>query len=219
MARRLLSQIGVGPALGPMPGREPTYGLPNKENGVDMTNISTARTLALALGAATGLAIGSAQAGTATQNVNVTANVNSVCNASGTVTDIAFGTIPAFLASPQSATGTVTFTCNKGATVTLTVSNGSNFGLGVSGSLRAMKSGTSDYISYHVYQPTGATFSSCAGASTDWPGAGLSISSLWASNGGPNTINLCGAVDAAPATGYAIGASYADLVTVTATFP
>ena len=38
------------------------------------------------------------------------------------------------------------------------------FGLGASGSLRAMKSGTADYISYHIFQPTGATFSSCADA-------------------------------------------------------
>ena len=161
-----------------------------------------------------------AHAGTATQNVNVTASVNSVCSASGSASDVLFGPIAAFLASPQTATGTVQFTCNKGATVTLTVSAGSNFGNGQSGTLRAMRSGaTTDYISYHVYSPTGATFSSCVGASTDWPGAGIGISSLWASNGGPNTINLCGAVDAAPATGYAVGVLYTDTVVVTATFP
>lgn len=184
-----------------------------------MNDAMTIRKLAWAMGASLGLIASVAHAGIATQTVNVTASVNSVCNASGSATDVAFGAIPAFLASPQTQTGTVTFQCNKGATVQLTVSNGSNFGLGVSGSLRAMKSGTADYISYHVYQPTGATFSSCAGAGTDWPATGINISSLWASSGGPNTVNLCGSVDAAPASGYAVGPSYLDVVTVTATFP
>ena len=169
------------------------------------------------LAAAMVFAAGQARAGTAFQNVNVTATVNATCNASGSATDIAFLTIPAFLAAAQNATGSVQFTCNKGAAPVLTISNGANNGLGQSASLRAMKSGT-NYISYHIYTPTGATFSSCSGASTDWPAAGLSVSSLWASNGGPNTINLCGSVDPAPATGYAVGASYADLVVVTATF-
>ena len=184
-----------------------------------MNDAKMIKTLGWAMGGALGLIASAAHAGTAIQTLNVSANVNSVCNASGTATDVAFGAIPAFLASPQSQSGTVTFQCNKGATVTLTVSNGSNFGLGATGTLRAMKSGTADYISYHVYQPTGATFSSCAGATTDWPAAGVSVSSLWATGGGANTIRLCGAVDAAPATGYAVGASYLDVVTVTATFP
>jgi spore coat protein U-like protein len=127
-----------------------------------------------------------------------------------------FGAMPAFTTG-VTQTGAVTFTCNKGATVKLTISNGSNFGLGQSATLRAMKSG-SDYVSYHIYTPTGATFSSCAAASTDWPASpGLDVSSLWTSTGGPKTTNLCGAVDAAPAGGYAVG-SYSDLVTVTATF-
>ncbi|MFO1325706.1 MAG: spore coat protein U domain-containing protein [Burkholderiales bacterium] len=170
-------------------------------------------------GAALVAAAGSAAAATTSTTVNVTATVNSVCNMQAASTDIAFTTIPAFLGAPTApVAGNVTLTCNKGATVTLGVSNGNNFGLGQSGSLRAMKSGTSDYISYHVYQPTNATFTSCSGASTEWTSA-ISISSLWSANGGPNTISLCGVVDAAPAAGYAVGASYLDVVTVTATYP
>jgi len=159
----------------------------------------------------------SAQAGTTTPlSVNVTANVASTCQATASKTDVAFGAIPAFLAAAQPATGTVTFTCNKGASVSVTVDNGGNYGLGQSGTLRSMKSGTSDYISYHVYQPTGATFSACGGT-TEWT-ASLSIGSLWSSTGGPKTINLCGSVDPAPAAGYAVGASYADVISVQATF-
>jgi len=184
-----------------------------------MSKILNVKILALAMGVSMGLVAAGAKAGSVPQTVNVTAAVNGVCNASGSVSNVAFGAIPAFLAVAQAATGTVTYQCNKGTTVTLTVSNGSNFGLGATGTLRAMKSGTTDYISYHIFTPTGATFSSCAGASTDWPGAGVNVSSLWASSGGPNTINLCGSVDPAPATGYAVGASYSDTVTVTATFP
>lgn len=168
-------------------------------------------------GAALVAATGSAVAATTSTTVNVTATVNSVCNMQAASTAIAFGTIPAFVATTTPATGSVTLTCNKGATVTLGVNNGNNFGLGQSGTLRAMVSG-SNYISYHVYQPTGGTFSSCSGASTEWT-SDLTISSLWSSNGGPNTISLCGVVDAAPAAGYAVGASYLDVVTVTATYP
>jgi spore coat protein U-like protein len=170
------------------------------------------------LGAAMVAAAGSAAAATTSTTVNVTATVNSVCNMQAASTAIAFGTIPAFVATTTPATGNVTLTCNKGATVTLGVGNGGNYGLGQSASLRAMKSGTSDYISYHVYQPTDATFTSCTGASTEWTSA-LAISSLWSGSGGPNTISLCGVVDAAPAAGYAVGASYLDVVTVTATYP
>jgi spore coat protein U-like protein len=184
-----------------------------------MNKASTTRSIALAVGAATAVAASTALAGSVPQTVNVTANVQSTCNASGSVTDIAFGTIAAFLAAPTPpAVGNFSLQCNKGATVNVVISNGANFGLGASGSLRAMKSG-SDYISYHIYTPTNAAFSNCAGASTDWPGApGVNVSTLWAGSGGPNTISLCGVVDAAPAGGYAVGASYSDTVTVTANF-
>jgi spore coat protein U-like protein len=180
------------------------------------------RTIAKALPALVGAFLtasaGTSSAATTFTTVNVTAAVNSVCNMQAASTPIAFGTIAAFVATTTLATGEVTLTCNKGATVTLAVNNGNNFGIGQSATLRAMKSGTSDYISYHVYQPTGGTFGSCAGASTEWTSA-LNIASLWSSTGGPNTISLCGVVDAAPASGYAVGASYLDVVTVTATYP
>jgi Spore Coat Protein U domain len=174
--------------------------------------------VARAVAATAWLAAGTANAGTTTpQNVNVTASVASTCQATATKTDVGFGAIPAFLAAPQTATGTVTFTCNKGATVGVTVSNGANNGLGQSATLRSMKSGAANYISYHIYQPFiffGFVF--CLG-STEWT-TSLDISTLWANNGGAKTINLCGQVDAAPASGYATGPSYSDIVSVQATF-
>jgi spore coat protein U-like protein len=163
----------------------------------------TVRSTALAIGAAAAVAASPAMAaGSVPQTVNVTANVQSTCNASGSVTDIAFGTIAAFLAAPTPpAVGNFSLQCNKGATVNVVISNGNNF----SGGMRNMKSG-SDLIPYHIYTPTAASnFVTCSGT-TDWPAApGLNIS-------------LCGVVDAAPAGGYAVGASYSDTVTVTANF-
>ena len=174
------------------------------------------KSLAGVLASVAALGIGTAQAGQTTAlNVNVSANVASTCQLLATKTDVGFNAIPAFLAAAQTATGTVTFTCNKGATVGVTVSNGANSGLGQSATLRAMKSGT-DYISYHIFQPTGASFNACGG-STEWT-ASLNVSTLWTAAGGAKTINLCGQVDAAPAAGYATGASYADVVSVQATF-
>ena len=158
-----------------------------------------------------------AHGGTTTpQSVNVKASVASSCELAASETDVAFGAIPAFLATTQAASGSVTFTCNKGANVSVTVGNGNYHGLGQSASLRAMKSGASDYISYHVFRPTGATFSTCTG-STEWTTA-LNVKSLWTNAGGAHTIKLCGRVDAAPATGYAAGTSYADVIMVQATF-
>lgn len=175
-----------------------------------------AKVLPALLGTALFAAAGSAAAATTSTTVNVTASVNAVCNMQSS-TAIAFGPIAAFTTSSTTATGNVTLQCNKGATVTLGVSNGNNFSASGSG-LREMKSGTSDYIPYHIFQPTNATFSDCTGASTEWTSA-ISVSSLWATSGGPNTISLCGSVDPAPSGGYAVGASYLDVVTVTATYP
>src|SRR5690606_2351176 len=132
----------------------------------DMNKRIATKLLPALAGAALVAAAGSAAAATTSTTVNVTAAVNSVCNMQAASTAIAFGTIPAFVATTTPATGNVTLTCNKGATVTLGVSNGNNFGSGQSATLRAMASG-SDFISYHIYQPTNATFTSCAGASTE----------------------------------------------------
>ena len=172
------------------------------------------------------LAAGSASAQSTQTTVNVTASVQATCNMQAGTTDVAFGPIPAFLAGPQAATGQVTLQCNRGATVSIDINNGSagNFGNGQSVGLRAMKSG-SEYISYHIYQPTGLSSSSagtCGTTGTEWGsgagGSALSVSSLYSASGGPRQINLCGVVDAAPTGGYAVGANYLDVVTVTATY-
>jgi spore coat protein U-like protein len=163
-------------------------------------------------------------AATTSTTVNVTANVISTCNMQASSTDVAFGSVAAFLASPLGAVGQVSLQCNKGATVSVDVSTGGNYGSGQSGSMRAMKSG-SDYVSYHIYQPSGLTSASagtCGTSGTEWGsgvsgGSALSVSSIYSASGGTRNINLCGTVDAAPAGGYAVG-TYSDVVTVTATY-
>lgn len=173
------------------------------------------------------LSAGSAFAQSTQTTVNVTASVQSTCNMQAGTTDVAFGPIPAFLSGTQTATGQVTLQCNRGATVSIDINNGSagNFGSGQAAGLRAMKSGTSDYISYHIYQPTGLSASSagtCGVTGTEWgSGAGgstLDVSTLYSTSGGPRQINLCGVVGAAPTGGYAVGTNYLDVVTVTATY-
>ena len=158
-----------------------------------------------------------AQAGTTTPlAVNVTSRVVSTCQVSATKTDVAFGSIPAFLSGTVSAHGGIRLTCNKGATVNLSVDNGQSFALGQVSTLRAMKSGSANFMSYHVFRPTGATFIACGGT-TNWT-TPLNVSSLWSAAGGQHEVWLCGRVDAAPAAGYAAGATYADVVSVQATF-
>src|SRR5262245_37190692 len=185
---------------------------------------SFARSLAF-LSVAALAAAGAAQAATTSTTVNVTANVQSTCNMQAASTDVAFGTIAAFLASPVGTAGQVTLQCNKGATVSIDITTGANYGQGQSASLRAMKN-ASDYVSYHIYQPTGLTAASagtCGTSGTEWGtgvsgGSAMGVSSLWSASGGARQINICGAVDAAPAGGYAVGTTYVDVVTVTATY-
>jgi len=161
-----------------------------------------------------------AQTTTAPVNVNVTASVSAVCNLSATTTDVAFGAIPAFTGTAVNAAGSVSLTCNRGAVVTMDVGNGGNYGLGQSGTQRAMVS-ASNYISYEIFQPNiSGTTTNCTGVSTAWTsGAGaFTATSLFSGSGGPRTIALCGQVAAAPVSGYAAGLSYADVVAVTATY-
>lgn len=182
----------------------------------NMKLTKVAAAVAGGLGIALGITAIPVPAATTATTVNVTATVASVCNMTAASTDVAFGTVPAFLATTQPATGSVTLTCNKGATVSIDVSNGNNFGLGQSGTLRAMKNAGTDYISYHVYQPTDAALTSCAGASTEWT-TGISAAGAFSASGGPKAVSLCGVVDAAPGGGYSAGV-YSDVVTVTATY-
>jgi hypothetical protein len=162
-----------------------------------------------------------AQTTTAPVNVNVTASVSAVCNLSATTTDVAFGAIPAFTASAVNAAGSVSLTCYRGAVVTMDVVNGSNFGSGLIASQRAMASGA-DRISYELFQPNigAGNTTNCTGVSTAWStgGSAFTATSLFSSSGGPRTIAVCGQVAAAPVSGYAAGASYADVVAVTATY-
>ncbi len=184
-----------------------------------MSNRRTAiPALASAL-ALTGFTLAGAAHAADSTTVNVTATVNANCNMQAASTPVAFGSFSAF--SGATATGQVTLQCNKGATVRVDINNGNNFGAGQDATLRAMKSG-SDYISYHLYQPNLSSGGpgSCGGT-TAWgsgAGAGLSATSLYSASGGSNAINICGVVDTPGSSGYAVGTSYTDTVTVTAVY-
>jgi len=164
----------------------------------------------LAAGAllAAGLPIAAyAQSSPQTTNLNVSATVASVCLLSAPG-NIAFGTVaPGATANAQ---GSVTVTCNKGATVSATV-----LSLNVSGSQKRMQLGTTgEYLNYTVWQPDLAALGACAGTQTDWSGT-LAITSLWTGAGGPKVIPICATTS--PTNSNSPG-NYNDTLTVSVAF-
>lgn len=93
----------------------------------------------------------SASAATATANLSVTASVTNNCTIS--TAPLAFGSYDPVVANASAnldGTGTVTIACTKGATTTIGLGNGSN----ASGSVRRMTDGSSNYLTYELYQDT-----------------------------------------------------------------
>jgi spore coat protein U-like protein len=115
--------------------------------------------------------------------LNVSATVASICQLSAPG-NISFGSVqPGATANAQ---GSVTVTCNKGATVSATA-----FSLNVSGSQKRMQIGaTGEYLNYTVWQPDLAALGACAATQTDWTGT-LTMTSLWSAAGGPKVIPIC----------------------------
>lgn len=141
-----------------------------------------------------------------TTTLNVSATVASICQLSAPGT-IAFGTVQA--GTPANASGSVTVTCNRGATVSATATSAN-----ASGTQKRMLFGTSDYLDYQVWQPDLAALGACAAAQTDWT-ASLSMSSLWVASGGPRVIPVCATTT--PTNANPAG-TYNDILTVSVSF-
>ena len=95
-----------------------------------------------------------ASAATATANLGVSATVTNNCTIS--TAPLAFGTYDPVAANASASlegTGTVTVACTKGASPTIGLGLGSH----ASGSIRRMNDGSSNYLSYELYQETGRT--------------------------------------------------------------
>lgn len=142
-----------------------------------------------------------------TTTLNVSATVTSVCQLSAPA-NIAFGSVQA--GSTANASGSVTVTCNKGATVSATATS-----LNASGTQKRMRIGaTADYLDYQVWQPDLASLGACAAVKTDWTGS-LAMTSLWTAAGGPKVIPVCASTT--PSNTNASG-TYDDTLTVSVTF-
>jgi spore coat protein U-like protein len=159
--------------------------------------------------AAAGMTGGFAQAATSTQNVPVTATVNSNCRVTAP-SAVAFGVVdvnPA-VATPLAAAGQVTVTCNKGAVVALTVDNG------LHGTWNMLNGANSDTLAYTLKMPTGFTTCPAAGSGSNW--TSVDMAPAFVSSGGPQNLAICGQV-ATPQLQASPG-SYTDTVVVTATY-
>jgi spore coat protein U-like protein len=105
------------------------------------------------------LASAAAQAGTATANLSVSANITANCTIS--TTDVAFGAydpISANASTPLTATGAVNTTCTNGASVVVTLDQGANAGSGSTSAVpvRRMANGSS-FMNYGLYSDNGDT--------------------------------------------------------------
>jgi spore coat protein U-like protein len=153
-----------------------------------------------------------AMAGTATNNLSVTATVVNNC-AINTTAAVAFGNYdPAVANNPAgadvAATGTLTLTCTNGATTTVALGQGGNAGSGSTDAApaRRMVFGGSNFLAYSLYQD---------GADTIVWGNTLGTSVSYTGSGGADVVNVYGKV----AKGQNIPAgAYADTVLATVNF-
>lgn len=142
-----------------------------------------------------------------TTTLTVSATVASVCQLSAP-SNISFGSIQA--GTTANASGSVTVTCNKGATVAATTTSANV----TAGTQKRMLLGTTDYLNYQVWQPDLAALGGCAAAKTDWTGS-LSMTSLFTASGGPRVIPVCASTT--PDNSHPAG-TYNDTLTVSVSF-
>ena len=168
----------------------------------------------MSLAAASIIAMASAtnaMAGTATQNINVTATVNTSCTIDN-VGAVNFGTYNPTSTTPTTAAGLITVSCVRGTHPTIALDAGLN--PNTSGA-RTMKHATAtDVLAYQLYKPTGPV---CTGQETDaWGASGQALLDPGISNSSAAvSYSVCGKLDALQdvTTG-----SYSDTVIATVSF-
>jgi spore coat protein U-like protein len=159
--------------------------------------------------AAAGMSAGTAHAANSTQNVQVTATVNSNCRVTAP-SAVGFGIVDVNPAAATSvaAAGQVTVTCNKGAAVALTVDNG------LHGTWNMLNGSNADVLAYTLKMPTNFTTCPAAGAGSNW--TSVDMAPAFVTSGGAQSLAICGQV-ATPQLQTSPG-SYTDTVVVTATY-
>jgi spore coat protein U-like protein len=170
----------------------------------NVRTLTAAVVAAIAVGAAP-----SADAGSATANLSVTATVTANCTI--TTAPVAFGTYDPVVTNATAAlngTGTVSVTCTNGASTTVTLGQGLNAGTGSTDAVpvRRLIDGGTDYLAYTLYSDTNR---SVVWGNTS--GSGLANTG----NGTLQALTVYGAV--APGQNVP-AASYSDTVVATISF-
>ena len=186
-------------------------------NSNGLSKRATSLALASLFGIAAVVAGAPALAGSATQNLSVTASVAANCTISTSA--VAFGAYDPVVANAATAlngNGSVTIACTKGSAPAITLGLGAN----ASGSQRNMKitGGGSDVLAYELYQPPTTT----PGDACSFPGStvwGTSVATTFTptapSSKAGRTYNVCGTVSAGQ--DVSVG-SYQDTVVATVNF-
>jgi spore coat protein U-like protein len=124
---------------------------------------------------------GTAAAGTATSNLAVSASVAANCTIDASAGTVAFGAYDPIVTNKTTdltASGSVSTTCTKGSTATLTLGEGTNKDSTSTASapVRRMLAGTSNYLSYQLYSDSGhtAVFENTTGITVTGTGAAVS---------------------------------------------
>lgn len=145
-------------------------------------------------------------AGTATANLNVSATVPASCTIS--TNPVSFGNYTTTVFADVTANGSVTTTCTKGSTATITLGQGANAEPGSTDDapIRKLSDGSGGFLGYNLYKG--------ASLNTEWgntPGTGVPIT------GTGTSVN--GIIYGKIRAGQNVSAgSYTDTVVATVTF-
>lgn len=162
---------------------------------------------ALAFGLGLGALSSPAWAGSNTASLAVSATVLTTCTIATTpVAFVPYDPAVANASTPLDGTGTVIVTCTQGAGVSVGLDTGVNAG-GASGTTRAMKDGTTHFLSYELYQNSGHTTLWGTGANVQNIGAAPSVV--------PRTYTVYGRIPAGQDTPVGV---YTDTVVATVNF-
>ena len=150
-----------------------------------------------------------AEAGTDTENLSVSATVSANCTI--TTNAVAFGAYDPVVTNASTAldgTGTVTVTCTSGSSGTLTLGQGSNADAGSADAtpLRRMSDGGTNHLSYGLYSENTRT--------TAWGNTALT----GVSHTGTGTATALTVYGRIPAGQNKPAGSYSDTVLATVTF-
>jgi len=146
------------------------------------------------------------------QTITINATVNSQCSIGNATVNL--GALNLAVQTDNIA-NSISLTCNKGATVVMSLNNGAN----ASGTQKRMQRGaTGDFLNYSISVPgiSGVTTTCPALPGTSWDATNtFTATNLYTASGGPRSVLLCVSV---PSGQFSVGAgAYTDTVTATLT--